>query len=139
MVAIPNQQTDLIKYLSLNSTELTVGASVFSSDTILNVSDIETDSGRIKRYFQKSKKAISVSYSYIASSEEKTVDGRKGRDFIFNLAMNSPKVLVAYKDNPTENQNQFYGYISNYTESIIRRDIITQCIYYSISFQIEEA
>jgi len=139
VAAIPNQQTSLLKYISINGTELTVGAASFSSAETLNVNDIETDSGRIKRYFQKSKRSLNISYSYIPSSEEKTVDGRKGRDFIFNLAMNSPRISISYKDDPTGNENQFYGYISNYSESIIRRDIINQCTYYSVSFQVEEA
>lgn len=138
MVAISNQQTSLIKYISLNGTELTVGASTFSRNDVLNVSDLQTDSGRIKRYHRKNKRSISISYSYIASSEEKTIDGRKGRDFIFNLATSSPRVLVNYKDDPTGSENQFYGFISNYNESIIRRDVLNQCTYYSLTFQVEE-
>jgi hypothetical protein len=138
MVAIANQQTSLVKYLSLNGSEITVGASSFRRTSVLNVNDITTDSGRIKRYYKKNKRSLSVSYSYIASSSEKTVDGREGRDFIFNLAMNSPRVLVNYKDDPTGVDNEFYGFITNYRDSIIRRDIITQCTYYSVDFEIEE-
>jgi len=138
MVAIANQQTSLVKYLSLNGSEITVGASSFRRTSILNINDIVTDSGRLKRYYKKNKRSLSVSYSYIASSSEKTVDGREGRDFIFNLAMNSPRVLVNYKDDPTGVDNEFYGFIKNYRDSIIRRDIITQCTYYSVDFEIEE-
>jgi len=138
MVAIANQQTSLVKYLSLNGSEITVGASSFRRTSILNINDIVTDSGRLKRYYKKNKRSLSVSYSYIASSSEKTVDGREGRDFIFNLAMNSPRVLVNYKDDPTGVDNEFYGFITNYRDSIIRRDIITQCTYYSVDFEIEE-
>jgi len=138
MVAIANQQTSLVKYLSLNGSEITVGASSFRRTSVLNINDIVTDSGRLKRYYKKNKRSLSVSYSYIASSSEKTVDGREGRDFIFNLAMNSPRVLVNYKDDPTGVDNEFYGFITNYRDSIIRRDIITQCTYYSVDFEIEE-
>lgn len=138
MAVIQNQQTSLLKYLSLNGTEITVGSGKISSSEVLNVNDIETASGRIRRYNRQNKKSVSVSYDYIASNSDKTVDGRQGRDFIFNLAVSSPRVLVSYKDDPTGLINEYYGFINNYSESIIRRDIPTQCTYYQLSFEIEE-
>jgi hypothetical protein len=138
MAVIQNQQTGLLKYLSLNSTEITVGSAKISSSEVLNVNDIETASGRIKRYNRQNKRSVSVSYDYLPSNSDKTVDGREARDFIFNLAINSPRVLVSYKDDPTGLINEYYGFINNYSESIIRRDISAQCIYYQINFDIEE-
>ena len=139
MAVIQNQQTDLVKYISLNGTELTVGGMTYSLSEELNVSDIDTSSGRIKRFYRKNKKAISLSYSYIASNSDKTVDGRVGRDFIYNLAASSPYVLVNYKDESLGEDVQFYGFIDNYTDSIIRRDLQNQCIYYEVNFEIREA
>lgn len=139
MVAIQNQQTSLIKYLSINNTEITLGSATFSFTENLNVSDLEMASGKIKRFYRKNKISFNVSYSYIASSSEKTVDAREGRDFIYNLALNSPYVYVSYKDQPTGSDVEFYGFIDSYNDSIIRRDIKNQCIYYELSFDIMEA
>lgn len=139
MVAIQNQQTDLLKYVSLNGTEITVGGVRYTTTEVLNVFDFETAAGRKKRYAKNNKKNISINYTYIASSSEKTVDGREGRDFIYNLAANAPYVLVSYKDTPFDDPVSFYGYIDNYSESIIRRDPSSQCIYYDINFEIVEA
>jgi len=133
-----NQLTDLVKYLSLNGSELTVGSVAYSLTEQINTNDIETVSGRMKRYHRKNSRILSVSYSYIASSSSKTIDGRQGRDFIYNLAISSPRVLINYKDDPTGSVNEFYGFISNYRESIIRREIASQCIYYSLDFELEE-
>lgn len=138
MAVISNQQTDLIKYLSLNGSELSVGSASFSRNSVINASDITTSSGRMKRYYKNNKKILSISYSYLASSSDKTVDGRQGRDFIHNLAVSNPRVLVNYKDDPTGSADEFYGFISNYSDSIIRREIGTQCTYYQVSFEIEE-
>jgi hypothetical protein len=138
MVAIQNQQTSLLYFISLNSTELTEGTRRCSIAEMFNVSDIETSSGRIKRFFAKNKKVISVSYSYIGSGTDHTVDGRVGRDFIYNLALNTPSVQVAYVDENDGPTLSFQGYISNYKESIIRRELSSQCIYYSLDFDIEE-
>jgi hypothetical protein len=139
MAVIQNQQTSLIKYMSLNNTQITVGGSVISATENLNVSDIETAAGRKKRFYKKNKKSINVSYSYIASSSDKTVDGREGRDFIHNLAVSAPYVFVSYRDDPNGVDEQFYGFIDSYSDSVIRRDIQNQCIYYEMTFDIMEA
>jgi|SRR5210317_860483 hypothetical protein len=139
MAVIQNQQTDLVKYISLNGFEITVGSASVDASEILNTNDLETASGRIKRYHRQNKRSVSVSYSYIASNSDKTVDGRKGRDFIFDLAVNSPRVLIAYKDVPSGSEVSYNGFIDNYQESIIRRDVQSQCTYYEVSFELVEA
>ena len=139
MVAIQNQQTDLLEFISINSTELTEGGRKVSINELLTVSDIETAAGRIKRFYNKNKKELSISYPYIGSDSDFTVDGRVGRDFIHNLALNSPSVQVAYVDKPNGPVVSFNAFISNYSESIIRRDLLTQCIYYELQFTLQEA
>lgn len=139
MAVISNQQTDLVKYLSLNGTEITVGSARHSGSEQLNVSDIETASGRIKRYHKKNKRSLTVSYEYLPSNSDKTVDGREGRDFIYNLAVSAPQVSVSYKDEPTGTSVSYTGFIDSYTESIIRRDPVGQCVYYRVDFEIVEA
>lgn len=139
MVAIQNQQTSLLYFLSINSTELTEGARRCSITENLNTSDVETSGGRIKRFFSKNKKTLSVNYNYLGSGTDHTVDGRVGRDFIYNLAMNSPSVQVSYVDKPDGPTITFNAFLSNYRETIIRRDLLTQCIYYTVDFDLEEA
>lgn len=139
MAVISNQQTDLVKYLSLNGSELTVGSAKHSGSEQLNVSDVETAGGRIKRYHKKNKRSLSVSYEYIPSNSDKTVDGRKGRDFIYNLAVSAPQVTISYKDEPNGSVVSYTGFIDSYSESIIRRDPIGQCVYYQINFELVEA
>lgn len=138
MVAIQNQQTDLLYFLSINSTELTEGNRKCSIQQDLSTSDIETAGGRIKRFYSKNKRTLSVSYSYVSSNTDHTVDGRAGRDFIHNLALNNPYVQVSYVDKPDGPTITWYGFISNYRETIIRRDILSQCIYYDVQFSLEE-
>lgn len=138
MSVIQNQQTELLAMLSINSSEMTEGGRTYGSSIFQSVSDIETVSGRVKRFYKPNKKNISISYPYLASNSDKTVDGKQGRDYIYNLAMNSPSVNVAYKDQPDQPIKTFNGYITNYNESIIRRDLHNQCIYYTVEFTIEE-
>jgi hypothetical protein len=137
--AIPNQQTDILEFISINSTELTEGSRKSSINQAISVSDVETASGKIKRFFNKNKKTLTINYSYIGSTSGDTVDGRVGRDFIHNLALNSPSVQISYVDKPNGPIISFNAFISNYSESIVRRDLSRQCIYYELSFELEEA
>jgi hypothetical protein len=138
MSVIQNQQTSLLKFLLLNNVEVSNHGRTFSSVENLNVSDVETASGRLKRFYKNNRKTFTFFFAYFPSSSDKTVDGRAGRDFIYDLALNSPYVLFEYKDSPDQESYIFNGFITNYQETIVRRDLRTQCIYYNLQFDIEE-
>lgn len=129
-----------VKYLTLDGQELTVGGAKFSSSQEINASQQETASGRQKRFYSKNKKSISVNYSYIPSASTHAFDARQARDYIYSLATKSPpRILVNYKDDPSGPDVQFYGFIEEYNETILRRDPKTQCIYYDLNFTVVEA
>ena len=128
----------IISFISINSTEITEHNRQISTDMAQQVSDVQTASGKTKRFYKKNKKSIKITYSYLPSLAAKTVDGRASRDFISNLALTNPSVLVSYIDNPSNTVSTFYGFIDSYSETLVRRDLQTQCSYYDISFNIEE-
>ena len=138
MPAIENQQTSLLTFLSINQSEITDGGRTYTMTRSNEVSDLETASGRIKRFYKNSKMIMNLSFFYLSQSSDKTVDGKQGRDYIYNLAMNNPNVFIEYKDQPDLPIKSFYGFISSYRETIIKRDLNTQCIYYNVEFSIEE-
>ena len=138
MAAIQNQQTRLAVFITLNGTEVTNHGRTVTLSEMVNTSDVETASGRLRRFYQPNKKSVSLTFTYLPNTSEKTADGRVGRDFLEGLARTAPKVLVNYKDVPTGLNKEFYGFITSYTESIVRRDLPTQCTYYDVQFSIEE-
>lgn len=138
MPVIQNQQTSLLEFVSFNNTEITNHNRRFSSIESINTSDVEMSSGRIRRFYKKTKKSLTFTFSYLPGTSDRTVDGRAGRDFIHNLALNSPFISVEYKDSPDSELISFNGFINNYTERIIRRELQTQCVYYDIQFEVEE-
>lgn len=139
MSVIQNQQTSLLKFISINNVEITNHNRKHSLSEVLSISDTETASGRIRRFYKKNKKTLSLTFTYLPGPVAKTVDGRVGRDFIHNLALTNPNIAVEYKDCPTKNPVSFNGFIVNYSESIVRRDLPSQCIYYDVQLEIEEA
>lgn len=138
MPAIQNQQTSLAVFVTINSTEITNHGRTVSISENINASDVETSAGRVKRFYRPNKKSLSFSFTYLPNTQDKTADGRVGRDFLEGLARTAPRVLVSYKDVPTGPNKTFYGFISDYSEEIIRRDLPTQCTYYNVNLTIEE-
>lgn len=125
-------------FMTINGTEVTNHNRKVGLSDNLNVNDIETSGGRKRRFYKNSKRRIDLDFSYLPSRSDKTVDERAGRDYMFNLAYSSPLVLITIQDYPSGIYEEFYGYIVSYQEKIIRRDLNTQCIYYDLSFSIEE-
>lgn len=138
MSVLQNQQTSLLAFFSINGSEMTEGSRKYSSSEFQQVNDIETARGRIRRFYKPNKKIMNISYSYLPSSSDKTVDGKQGRDFIENLANNNPVVFVEYQDDPSGPARSFYGFITSYQETLLRRDLPEQCSYYTVDLVIEE-
>lgn len=139
MSVIQNQQTSLLSFISINGTEITNHNRTHALTEDLRTTDTESAGGKIRRFYKQNKKLLNISLSYLPNTTDKTVDGRAGRDFLYNLALNNPYVTVVYKDTPDRNPTSFNAFISNYRETIIRRDLKSQCIYYDVQFEIEEA
>lgn len=127
-----------ISLLSINGTEITDHNRRYSMSQFQQVSDVETVSGRVKRFYKNNKNIMKITFSYLPSLASQTSDNKAGRDFIHNLALNSPKVTVSYKDEPSGTTKIFTGFINDYSETIVRRDLAIQCIYYDIDLSIEE-
>lgn len=128
----------ILVFFSINGTEITEHNRTYDMSEFQQNSDIETSSGRIKRFYKKNKKVMKISFKYLPSLSSKTVDNRAGRDFLYNIALTSPTVTITYQDEPSGNVKTFTGFINDYSETIVRRDLQGQCTYYDSDLTIEE-
>ena len=138
MSIIENQQTALAHLIVIDGEEITEHNRRFSSSIIQSGSDLELDRGIVKRYVKKNKRSFNISFSYLPNKVEKTVDGRKGRDYLFNLVNIKNSVNLKIKLDPLESFSEYECYVNSYSESLIRRDIPSQCSYYEVSIDLEE-
>lgn len=138
MAVIENQQTSLLVFLSINSTEISNHNRKHSLNEDMSINDMETIGGRIRRFYRSNKKSINLSFTYLPNTTDKTVDGRAGRDFLYNLSLNNPYISVSYQDKPGGPTNTFNGFIDDYSERLVRRDLQNQCSYYDLSLIIQE-
>lgn len=138
MTAIQNQQTDLTYLVKLGGYEITEHNRKVSTSVEQSGSDIELARGIIKRHVKRNKRTFSISWSYLPTLDEKTVDGRKGRDFILNLFRQKAPVELKIKLNPEDDYKSYTCFFNSYSEKLIRRDIPTGCAYYDISVELGE-
>lgn len=138
MTAIQNQQTGLSYLLKLGGEEITEHNRRIDSSINQSGSDVELNRGIIKRYVKRNKRSFSISFSYLPTSYEKTVDGRKGRDYLLNLFRQKQPVELKIKLDPNEEYRTYTCFFNSYSEKLIRRDLPTDCAYYDVNIELEE-
>lgn len=130
----------VISFLSPNGQELTEQGRKINDSIVLNASDVELDEGVRKRYIKASKRKFSFQWEWLPSLASHTIDNRKARDYIKDLALTTrSKIPMSITLDPTKPAELIYVYIEDYSEDLIRRDISTGCDYYSVSLSVEEA
>lgn len=129
----------IVKLLSLDGVEITEHSRKYSGSESIAASDVELDSGINKRYIKKNKKSLSLSFSYLPSLAIHTVDARVGRNYLQTLANKRGKVAVYIQLGPEESPQQYDAYVTSYSETLIKRDVASQCAYYDVSISLEEA
>jgi hypothetical protein len=129
----------IVKLLSLDGVEITEHSRKYSGSESIAASDVELDSGINKRYIKKNKKTLSLSFTYLPSLSIHTVDARVGRNYLQTLANKRGKVAVYIQLGPEESPQQYDAYVTSYSETLIKRDVATQCAYYDVSIALEEA
>lgn len=129
----------ILSFLSLNNEEVTEqGRSIKSSVNIAS-SPVDLDSGISKRYLKTNKRVLTVAWEWMPSLQSHTIDNRKSRDFVKNLIFIKNKTLVKVKLDHNEAAEEFYAYITDYSEDLIRRAVPDACDYYNVTVSLEEA
>lgn len=129
----------IINLLSLDGVEITEHSRKFSGSETIAASDVELDSGRNRRYIKKNKQTVSLTFNYLPSLAIHTVDARVGRNYLQTIANKRGKVSVGIKLGPDEPIQTFDAYVTSYSETLIKRDVASQCAYYDVTIALEEA
>lgn len=129
----------IVKLVSLDGVEITEHGRKYSGSESISASDVELDLGINKRYIKKNKKVVNLKFQYLPDIASKTVDNRAARNYLKTIANKRGKVLVNIKLSPKKDNEEYYAYVTSYSETLIRRDLPNQCSYYDLSINLEEA
>jgi hypothetical protein len=123
----------------LNGEEITEHNRVFDGGYKINSVDLDLANGNKRRFIKNNKNVYSLSFRYLPNSHTKTIDGRKARDFLLNLAKTPASASLSIKLDPAEPFYNTTVYVDSYSEVLIRRDIPNQCSYYDVNMTLSEA
>ena len=102
---------------------------------------------RKSRYYKSSarpaRRTFNLSWSYVPNSHSHTVDGKRGRDYLKEIA-GKPQHHVLKIVNMDENSNVPYTetsynvLVKDYSETLIRRDLVDDIYFFDCSMSLEE-
>jgi hypothetical protein len=138
MSVIQNQQTGLTHLVSINGNEITEHNRKFTSTVEQSGSDVELSRGKIRRYIRKNKTTFSLSFTYLPTSTDKTVDGRRGRDYLNSISNIRGTVTLSIKMSPDSDFETYTCFVNSYTEKLVRREISSACAYYDVTIELGE-
>lgn len=102
---------------------------------------------RKSRYYKSSarpaRKTFSLSWSYVPNSQSHTVDGKRGRDYLREIA-GKPQHHVLKIINMDENgttpytETSYNVLVKDYSETLIRRDLSEDIYFWDCSISLEE-
>jgi len=138
-MSIQNQQPTLTHLVKLNGFEITEHGRKFDGGTAISANDIELMNGNKKRYIRNNKNIYNFNFSYLPSLQTHTIDGRRGRDYLYSIAMAPASVSLSIQLSPEKPFYTTTAYVESYSETLIRRDLTTQCSYYDVTISFKEA
>ena len=138
-MTIQNQQPGITHLLVINGEQITEHGRTFDSSYKFNSVDLDLANGNKKRFIKNNKNVYNLSFKYLPTKQEKTIDGRKGRDFLYTLARTPSSATLSNKLDPSQPFYNTTVYVDSYSETLIRRDIPGQCAYYDVTISLSEA
>lgn len=138
-MSIQNQQPSITHLVVINGEQITEHNRTLDSLYKFNSVDLDLANGNKRRFIKNNKNIYNVSFKYLPNKQEKTIDGRKGRDFLYDLARTPSSLSLSIKLDPSLPAYNTTVYVDSYSETLIRRDIPGQCAYYDITMSLSEA
>lgn len=131
----------------IDDSPLTNQGRTFSSDLSQVVVENKNWNNQKSRYYKRSgsagRKTFTLAWTYLPNSRQDTVDRRHARDFLKSIA-NDPdvhtlKMINDDSDHTTPyTETEYQVFIKDYSETLLRRDLINGVYYWDCNMTLEE-
>jgi hypothetical protein len=131
----------------IDGSPLTNQGRTFSSDLSQVIVENKNWNNEKSRYYKRSgsagRKTFTLAWTYLPNSRQDTVDRRHARDFLKGIA-NDPDVHVLKMINDDSDdttpytETQYQVFIKDYSETLLRRDLINGVYYWDCNMTLEE-
>jgi hypothetical protein len=129
-MALPN-------LISLDGTEVTDQGRTFSSNREETSVQVQLASGITKKYFMDVKYTFSLNWTMLPNLTNQTFDGKAARDFLKTLSDKQDTITLIVRS-PIGSSNTYTVWVDSYSEKIIRRDYVSNNIYYDVELTLKE-
>jgi hypothetical protein len=123
--------------ISLNGVELTDQGRTFNEGSAEKNVDMELSNGDTRRYRKATKRTFSINWDWCPDSSSRTHDLKAGRDGIRAAAYSGTSMIFVVRNHPTTTET-YTVLLDSYSEEIIRRDIVSNVYFYTISLSLIE-
>lgn len=125
--------------VELDNVALTDQGRTYSQGRAEKVVEVELADGTLKQYVKAIKRTFNVEWQWLPNSDSKTYDGKAGRDTLKALCMDGTTHTLEIRDNTAaQTQNSYTVFVKNYSEQVVRRDFVSQVIYYNVTVEFVE-
>jgi hypothetical protein len=98
------------------------------------------------RYYKRStsgKQSFKLSWEWLPSDREYTIDKRQARNYLKSVAMDPDAhtlTIIKYGENPEDvfEETEYNVFITNYAEDLIRRDLVSGVYFWKCDIEFEE-
>ena len=129
-MALPN-------LISLDGTEVTDQGRTFSSTREELSVPVQLASGLTKKYFMDVKYSFSLNWTMLPNLANQTFDGKSARDFLKTISDKQDTITLIVRS-PIGSSNTYTVWAESYSENIVRRDYVSNTIYYDIELTLKE-
>ena len=126
-----------INLMSLDGIEITDHGRTCSENREERAVSVQLASGKIKKYVMGEKKNWTLTWTWLPGSAALTTDGFGGRDSIRALAYGSDTYTLVIR-NSNGIIDTYTVFIEDYSEELVRRDLINSQFFYNVSLTLKE-
>ena len=134
----------------LDNKPLTNQGRTLSSDLSMDFIESKNWNNTKSRYYKRqqltnpTRRTFSLTWTYLPSSRYDTVDKRYARDYIKSIASDPDVHTLKMLNNDSDGddpytETEYNVFVRNYSESLIRRDLVSEVYFWECSMTLEEA
>ena len=134
----------------LDDKPLTNQGRTFSSDLNMDFIESKNWNNTKSRYYKRqglanpTRKTFSLSWTYLPSSRYDTIDKRYARDYIKGLASDPDVHTLKMLNNDSDGsdaytETEYTVFVKDYSETLTRRDLVSDVYFWECSLTLEEA
>jgi len=123
--------------IKLNGSEITEHGRKVSDSILFENIDLELASGNRRRFYKDPDRSFQFTWTYLPDRADMSADGKPARDYIKSIVESGANVVLNIKEDHDDQWVEYQCLVTEYTETLIKHVLASQCRYYDVSLSLE--